>query len=141
MKKLLFALIIPFVLIACKKDDPDPVPEIASIVGKWKHIAYEKTENNEKTWVPMNGESSTIIFRYDGLILDSKGLRRCCAPYKYNLNGVPFEVKPKEEVPVNAECSLVDCIGCEAWTIEQTGDEMIITLCEPTAHKSKYIRQ
>ncbi|SDG30380.1 hypothetical protein SAMN04487996_11795 [Dyadobacter soli] len=42
MEKLVFPLMISFVFVACKKDNPDPTPEIETIVGTWKHIAYEK---------------------------------------------------------------------------------------------------
>ena len=142
MKKLLFTLIISLAAVACKKDDPEPEPEIAAIVSTWKHIAYENTVDGEKIWVPVDGESSYISFRFDGLILDSKGLPACCAPKAYYLNGVLFEVKPKAEVPINSYCISVDCIGCDTWDIEQTGNELIISLCEPfTDRRSKFIRE
>jgi len=142
MKKLLFALMISLVLVACKKDYPDPEPEIAGIVHRWKRIAYENTVNGEKVWVPIDGEPDYISFRFDGLILGSDGLPPCCAPKAYYLNGVLFEVKPKAEVPVNMQCISVDCIGCDTWDIEQTENELTISLCEPfTARRSKYIRQ
>jgi len=47
-EKLLFALIISLVLVACKKDDPKPEPEIAAIVHRWKLTAYENTADDKK---------------------------------------------------------------------------------------------
>jgi hypothetical protein len=141
MKKLLFTLMISLVLVACKKDDPEPEPEIAAIVDRWKSTAYENMVNGKKIWVPVDGEPSYISFRFDGLILDSNGLPPCCSPRAYYLNGVLFEVKPKAGVPTNNYCISVDCIGCDTWDIEQTGNELIISLCEPFAdRRSKYIR-
>lgn len=49
MKKLLFALMISLVLVACKNDDPEPEPEIAAIVHKWKLTAYENTVDGKKS--------------------------------------------------------------------------------------------
>jgi hypothetical protein len=142
MKKLLFALMISLVMVACKMDEPEPEPEIAAIVDRWKLTAYENTVNGEKVWVPVQGEPYYMSFRFDGVILDSKGLPACCSPKAYYLNGVLFQIKPKTEVPVNQQCALVDCIGCDTWSIEQTGNELIVTLCEPfTATRSKYIRE
>lgn len=141
MKKLLCVLMLPLLLITCKKDDPEPEPEIASIVGKWRHIAYETTVDGEKVWVPAEPQIQTITFRYDGLILGSDGLPPCCRPKSYHVNGVFFKVIPKTTVPGNAQCAFVDCIGCETWDIEQAGNDLIITLCEPTSSRSKYIRE
>ena len=142
MKKMLFALMISLVLISCKKDDPEPEPEIAAIAHRWKLTAYEKIVDGKKIWVPIDGEPDYISFRFDGLILDSNGLPPCCSPRAYYLNGVLFEVKPKAEVPTNSYCISVDCIGCDTWDIEQTGNELIISLCEPfTDRRSKYIRE
>ena len=143
MKNLLLALMFIFVLVACKKDDPEPEPEpeIAAIAHRWKLTAYEKIADGKKIWVPIDGEPNYISFRFDGLILDSNDLPACCSPRTYYLNGVLFEVKPKAEVPTNSYCISVDCIGCDTWDIEQTGNELIISLCEPFAdRRSKYIR-
>jgi hypothetical protein len=141
MKKLLFALMISLILVACKKNNREPEPEIAAIVNTWKQTAYEKTVNGAKIWVPVDGEPHYISFRFDGLILDSKGLPLCCAPKAYYVNGVLFKVQPKAEVPFNEQCALVDCIGCGAWDIEQTGNELILSYCEPIKTRSKYIRK
>ena len=142
MKKLLFALMISLVLVACKKDNSEPEPEIAAIVHKWKYAAYEKTVDGKKIWVPADGEPNYISFRFDGLILGSNGLPPCCSPKAYYLNGVLFEIKPKATVPINVQCNFVDCIGCDTWDIEQTGNELIISLCEPFAdRRAKYIME
>lgn len=142
MKKLLYALMFSLVLVACKSDDPKPEPEIAAIAHRWKLIASEKMVDGKKNWVPVDGEPYYISFRFDGLILESNGLPPCCSPKAYYLNGVLFEVKPKLEVPPNTYCMSVDCIGCKTWDIEQTGNELIISLCEPFSdRRSKYIRE
>ncbi|MCF2517680.1 hypothetical protein [Dyadobacter sp. CY351] len=141
MKKLFFALMISLTLVACKEDDPEPQPEIATIADTWKQTAYEKTVDGKKVWIPVDGEPTYISFRFDGVVLDGKGLPLCCPPDAYYVNGVLFEVKPKAEVPVNNVCMTVDCIGCATWDIEQTGDEMILTYCKPVNMKLKFIRQ
>ncbi|KAA0991289.1 hypothetical protein [Dyadobacter aurulentus] len=141
MTKLLFALTIPLFLLACKKDSPKPDPTIQTIVGTWKHTAYEKNVNGVKTWAPIDVEPHYMTFRSDGLIVDSNGLPQCCAPKAYYVNGVLFEVQPKETVPVNDQCGLVDCISCDTWNIEQTENELIVTICQPHNLKSKYIRE
>jgi hypothetical protein len=141
MKKLLFILIIPFVLVACKKDDPDPEQGIISLVGSWKHTAYGNVVNGETVWVPIEIEPRQISFRFDGLILDSMGLPACCAPKAYYVNGELFEVKPKAKVPINEQCAFVNCISCDTWSIEQTGNELILSYCAPVTTKSKYVRQ
>lgn len=140
MKQLSFTLLMLFFLVACKEDSPKPEPAIQGIVGTWKHIAYERVVDGEKKWVPVDGEPYYMTFRSDGLILNAAGLPACCAPNAYYVNGELFQVTPKTTPPVNPQCALVDCVGCETWNIEQTANELIVTLCEPVATRSKYVR-
>ncbi|MCF0075736.1 hypothetical protein LZD49_35020 [Dyadobacter sp. CY261] len=140
MKTPLFSIILLFVLVACEKDSPKPDPEIKTIVGKWKHTAYEKNVNGSNIWVPIDGEPNYIVFRYDGVILDSNGCPNC-APKSYYVNGKLFEVIPKEAISISSQCPIVDCIGCATWDIDQSDNELIVTLCEPSNTKSKYIRE
>lgn len=141
MRKLLFVLMMLAGLVGCKKDDgPEALPEIASLVGRWKTAAYENVVDGAKVWVAVSGEASYLNFRYDGVILDSKGLPACCAPGAYYLNGVLFKVDPKEAVPKNPQCALVDCIGCDTWSMEQTGNELILSICNPNGLRAKYVR-
>ncbi|HWV32162.1 MAG TPA: hypothetical protein VN038_21020 [Dyadobacter sp.] len=140
MKTPLFSIILLFVLAACEKDSPKPDPEIKTIVGKWKHTAYEKNVNGSNIWVPIDGEPNYIVFRYDGVILDENGCRNC-APDSYYVNGRLFQAVPKEDVKNNDSCPMVDCISCATWDIEQSNNELIITSCKPSNTKSKYIRE
>lgn len=140
MKNFLFSSILLFVLVACKKDGPNPDPEIKEIVGKWKRIAIEKNVNGSNIWVPTDGEPLYIVFRYDGVIFDENGCRNC-APNSYYVNGKLFQVIPKEDAGSNASCPMVDCIACTIWDIDQSNNELIITLCEPHNRRSKYIRE
>jgi hypothetical protein len=141
MKYLLFAMMIPLVLFACKNEDPAPEPDIAPIVHKWKLTAYENTVNGENIWVPIDSEPIYISFRFDGLILDSNGLPSCCAPKAYYVNGAFFEVKPKAAVPLNPHCSMVFCMSCTTLNIEQIGDELILSGCDSSMSRSKYVRK
>jgi len=144
MKLIIISVILSAILFGCKKSNPsshDPDPAIKMIVGKWKRVAYEKTVNGKKTWEEVDKDSqyNFMIFRYDGVILDSNGLPSCCAPAQYYVNGVVFKVVPKSEVPVNPSCAFVDCVGCASWNIEQTGNELILELCL-NFPRSKFVR-
>jgi hypothetical protein len=147
MKKLLFVLMISLVLVACKKDDPEPVIEIEGIVGSWKYVATEKIVNEIPTWVAVNGEPN-VTFRQDGVILDSKlGGPSCCAPRAYTVNGLWFKIKNETAQEISQKCGPVDCVGgacapTHTWNMLQSGDELIIISgCNPNMKWSKYIRE
>ena len=141
MKKLLFFICLYIFVLGCKNERTEPLPEIKTIVGKWRLEAYERTENGQTTWEKVSGnEPSYLSFRFDGVILDSKGLPACCTPPAYKLNGTTFTVVPKADLPENKQCYLVDCIGCASWDIEQDGDEMIISICK-IGSRARYVRQ
>lgn len=140
MKNYLFSVILLIVLGACKKDSPQPEPEIEAIVGKWKLTAYEKMVNGTNSWVPTDRGPHYMVVRYDGLILDLNGCPNC-APRSYYVNGKLFEVNPKAEIKASLNCPLVDCIGCATWDMTQSENELIVTHCAPSKTRSKYIRE
>ncbi|WAC14678.1 hypothetical protein [Dyadobacter pollutisoli] len=143
MRQILCVLVIAMMLAACKKDrNDDPLPEIASIAGKWRMTEVEKTENGKTSWYPVVYYDSPvyITFRFDGVILDNNGLPYCCGPDSLKINGVPFEIVPKADLPANPSCAFVDCATCPTWEITQSGDEMIVGACT-TFPKYKYVRE
>jgi hypothetical protein len=143
MKQILFLLVISMMLSGCKKDrNEDPLPEVANIFGKWRLMEIEKTENGKTSWNPVvyYDEPTYLSFRYDGVILDNKGLPQCCGPDSLKINGVPFKIVPRSDLPLNPTCAYVDCAGCPVWDITQTGDEIIISTCA-TFPRHKYVRQ
>jgi hypothetical protein len=143
MKQILFLLAFSMMWSGCKKDsNDDPLPEVAGIAGKWRHTETEKTENGKTSWSPVVNydEPTYISFRYDGVIVDNEGLPQCCGPDSLKINGVPFKIVPKSDLPVNPACAYVDCVGCAIWEITQTGDELIISTCG-TFPRHKYVRQ
>jgi hypothetical protein len=131
MREILFLLVILMIFSACKKDGPDPAPEIESIVGKWRLKALEKTEDGQKIWEEINigAEPSYISFRFDGVLLDHKGLPFCCQPDSLTLNGNPFKIVPKAKLPDNPVCSVINCATCPNWEIQQNGNEITIASC------------
>jgi hypothetical protein len=142
MKQILFLLAFSVMLLNCKKDRNDPSPEVAGIVGRWQLTEIEKTENGQKTWLSAvyYDQPTYLNFRNDGVLLDGKELPYCCAPDSLNVNGVPFKVVPKADLPVNPTCALVDCATCPTWNIQQNGDEMIVESCA-TFPRHKYVRK
>ena len=131
MKHILLLFLISILSLQCKKDQtPDPDPQIASIVGRWRLAGYEIEENGKKVWkLNPNDITSYITFRFDGVMLDSKGLAMCCPPSAYKLNGTIFKIIPKAELAVNPQCGVIDCVSCETLQMDQSGDELIITYC------------
>lgn len=57
MKKLLCLLLLPLLLLNCKKKDPDPLPAVKEIAGKWRLEANEKTVNGQKVWEKVSDTS------------------------------------------------------------------------------------
>jgi hypothetical protein len=143
MRRIIYLLILPVILSACKKEHFDSIGEIEPLVGKWRLEAYEKTVNGQKTWekVP-DDQLSYLSFRFDGVILGSDGLPRCCAPKSFTLNGVLFIIEPKADVVHNPVCDLIDCFSCENWVINQNGGEIIVsTSCDSFTQTAKYTRE
>ena len=75
MKRILYALLLPILLVGCKKHDFEIPPTIKELVGKWRLQAVEKTVNGQTVWeeVPA-ADVSTFTIRFDGVILDKDGL-------------------------------------------------------------------
>lgn len=138
MNRILFSLIFIFILIACKRDDIDPLAVIEPIEGAWKLVAIEKMENGMHSWESVTAATSNIInFRYDGVILDPYGNGSCCAPKKLVINGESFDIKPKIALDY-AHCAAVHCGFCAYWKIDQKGNELILTSCETA--RMKYLK-
>lgn len=137
MKYLLFFLLF-LSMAQCR--DKNVAPEtLQPLVAKWRLVAYERVENGKKVWKDVGSQSpSFVTFRFDGVILDSRGLPYCCPPTALNINGKEFKIIPKTAIPENPICAAVDCIGCATWEIEWSEDEFILNLCGWS--KSKYVR-
>ncbi|MCF2516904.1 hypothetical protein [Dyadobacter sp. CY351] len=143
MKQLLY---IPFciaLLLSCKKDTMEAMnaPELLSVQGKWYLTAVEKNaiDGRNKVWEPIDlAKADTLIFRSDGVMLDTDGKPRCCAPGMLIINDQVMPVKPQVALPPNPLCVLVNCVNCPSWDIELSGPEMIVTPCNN--QRLKYVR-
>ncbi len=140
MKRSLWAiLLVVIALAACrKKEEPAPYPGIERLAGKWKLAAYEIKgvwmENEEKKG------GYEFMIRYDGVILDQDGMKRCCDPASYFINGVRFDVVPGAPVKENPECARVDCFTCENANYDPQEDGSLIYYCSTSGFRWKYER-
>lgn len=128
MKGFVYLFVLSLLLINCKKDkDPEPLPEIAGIAGGWNLTELKYVSGDSTITVDINTvEQKDLFIRYDGVMLYD-GTVSCCAVNKYVINGISFNVVPKEDTPpANFIC---DCMPCEELVITQTGDKMTITSC------------
>lgn len=125
MKKLILVLFLVS-LLGCKEKSLSP-EELQPLVGKWRLSAVQP---NGKDWefVTQSGQHQFEI-RYDGVILDSNGLPACCSPKSLKVNGKLFTIEPKESLPNNPQCALVNCIACEIWDIDLQGNTFILSSC------------
>ncbi len=80
------------------------------------------------------------MVRYDGVILDWKGLKRCCDPSYYFINGVRFDVVPGAPVKDNPQCELIDCSPCEEANYDLQEDGSLFFYCGPSGLKLKFER-
>ena len=143
MKRLLY---IPFciaLLLSCKKDTMDVLSAASfqTIQGKWYLTAIEKNAIDGRTnfWEPIDpAKADTLIFRSDGVILETDGKPACCAPGTLIINGSVKAVKPETALPANPLCTLVNCGNCPSWDIQMSDREMIIKPCNNP--KLKYVR-
>jgi hypothetical protein len=141
MKRIVYILLLPILLVGCKKHDFETPPEIKALVGKWRLQAVEKTVNGQTVWEEVSAaDVSTFTIRFDGVLLGSDGLPPCCGLDRYSVDGVPYVVKPQMKVPYNAECELLNCASCPRnMTIENK--ELIVTsMCEKSISRAKYVR-
>lgn len=128
MKKLLYLLLLPLLLLNCKKKDPEPLPVIKEIAGKWRLEANGKTVNGQKVWEKANDNPPYyLVFRFDGVLFDGEGKARCCAPDSLIVNGVPFKIKPLAPIPENPECHLLDCAFFASWDLAVQRDTLTLT--------------
>ena len=140
---LLFLLLL-WAFTGCKRDksaepEPQPMPEVAGIVGKW-HLVESRYTSGDSTVVKdmTNEPQKAFSIRFDGVILYD-GYGSCCATSEYEINGNVFKVKPQKDVPYNENCGLVDCFACPKLIITQAGDEMTIESC--LGGIDKYVRE
>lgn len=135
MSKLSLVFLVLLVFLQCRKDDkvdPEPIPEIASIVGKWRVTNYIQTVGDSLFTSPVAKENSLLfVFRFDGVLVNENGYMPCCLPQKYFLNGNLFEAKPLAPVEYDPGCKYVDCAGCAEMTIKRpTADSLLIETCK-----------
>ena len=138
MKYILYFLLF---LSTTNCRDKNVTPEtLQPLVGKWRLVAYERLENGKRVWKEADPQSPSFVsFRFDGIVLDSKGLPYCCSPNDLNINGKEFVIIPRATVPENPTCAYVDCIGCATWEIKLTGDTFILDDCGISL-KREYVR-
>lgn len=142
MKRILYALLLPILLVGCKKHDFETPPAIKELVGKWRLKAVEKTVNGQAVWeeVPaQDGDFFTI--RFDGVLLGSDGLPPCCGLNRYSVDGVPYVVKPQVKVPYNAQCELINCGSCPRNMSIENNELIVTSTCEKSIFRSKYVRE
>lgn len=143
MKRSLSAIfLLTIALVACKKkEDPAPYPGIERLMGKWRLVAYETIEKEERVWKEIEGEGRyEFMVRYDGVILNQEGLPACCVFPYYFINGVRFEVVPGEPVKENPQCALIDCLFCEEVNYDLREDGSLFSYCGPSGLKQKFER-
>jgi len=142
MKRYLYILLVPLLLLNCKKE-PAPLPAIKEVVGRWRLDAVEKTVNGQQIWEKVPADPpSHLVFRFDGVILDENGLPWCCVPDSLIVNGTPFKIKPLASIPENPQCHLVDCAACSSWDLEQKENELTLTSnCEFVHYRRRYLRE
>lgn len=125
MKRLSLLVLLAFALVNCKNDDPDALPELESIVGKWRPV--EHTKSGGTPVVVTNGDIDFMEIRYDGVLLNKGGYRPCCSPTSYMLNGVPFEIVPQAPAELDPICASVSCVPCADLKITQISQDVIVT--------------
>ncbi len=122
---LLLFLFIGF--FSCKEKELTP-EDIKPLVGNWRITATQPAGKNEWEYVTQSSQHQFEI-RYDGVILDPNGLPACCGPKFLNVNGKRFTIVPKESLPDNPVCALVNCAACETWHMDLKEDVLTISYC------------
>lgn len=136
MSKLYFVLIV-LAFVQCRENrnvDPVPLPEIASIAGKWRVVAYSQALGDSMITDTVARENAAFyVFRYDGVLVNENGYMPCCLPRNYFLNGNFFEATPLKPVEYDPGCQYVYCAGCPEMTITTpTADNLLIETCQGT---------
>ena len=144
MQRLALFLLLLWAFTNCKlnkseEPEPQPLPEISGVVGKWNLVEARYTSGDSTIVKNMTNEpQKAFSIRFDGVMLYD-GYGSCCATSEYEINGNVFKVKPQKDVPYDQNCGLVDCLTCPKLIITQTGDEMTIESC--LGGVNKYIRK
>lgn len=128
MKNIVWIFFLVLGIFSCKEKHLSP-EDIKPLVGKWQATAIERAEKKEWEYITQNGQNHLEI-RYDGVILDANGLPMCCSPRYLNLNGKRFSIVPKERVPDNSICALVNCAYCETWNMDLQNDVLTVSHCK-----------
>ncbi|MCF0072837.1 hypothetical protein LZD49_20320 [Dyadobacter sp. CY261] len=141
MNKVSLFILVLIAFGQCKTNDLEPVPEIASIVGKWKVTAYSRTVGDSLiTESVLKDETIIMVIRHDGVIADEQGRQRCCSPSKYLFNGKEFIPKPAATVDP-ADCSLVLCNPCMEMKITTPMSDPNVLAIECDGSYTWYVRE
>ncbi|CAG4993786.1 hypothetical protein DYBT9275_01234 [Dyadobacter sp. CECT 9275] len=141
MKSVLHISLLLLLVLGCKKDDADgPVNSFATgLEGRWKLVETEKGVVGNQGWVAVPGEQADyLIFRSDGVLIDSTGLPACCSPIAFIINQKLFEIKPQAPLAANPACSSRNCVLCPTWDIQYSGNELVVSYCD--SPRRKYVR-
>ena len=144
MKRLLYIPLVLVWLLSCKKETADDPMQfgiaLKSIAGPWHSIEVERFSlDNKSTWEPIPAnQTDTLIFRADGVVLNTDGRPRCCAPGTLIINGQLLDVKPQTALPSNPECELLNCITCPSWEISWNDDQLIVGSCNSA--RTRFVR-
>ena len=139
MRRIFLLLGMIVLLSDCKKDNDSPASVIQKIVGRWRLVEYQTTQNGQKVWVKADSARSTHINVYsDGMILDDQGYLPCCPPEWLTINGNQFKVTPRANVFTAPMCAAVLCVACPNLKIQRSGNEMTTSYC--TDFQVKYIK-
>ncbi|GAB2802716.1 hypothetical protein GCM10027275_56220 [Rhabdobacter roseus] len=126
-------------LMSCNRLQRVTPAELKPLVGRWRPVATQQTTNGDTTWNASTASAAADLFvRYDGVLLEGKGLQLCCAPPALRLNGTLIPIEPRDEVPVNPACASIRCLNCPAWSIALSGDEFVVTYCD--GGRTRYAR-
>lgn len=136
MRNILLVLFLAG-LFSCKEKQLSP-EELQPLVGKWRVTAIQPAGKTEWEFVTQSGQHQFEI-RYDGVILGPDGLPICCGPKYLKVNGKVFTIVPKEGLPDNPLCALVNCVGCDTLDMDLQGDVLTTNTCNGSG-RSRYER-
>jgi hypothetical protein len=142
MARIVLLMSFVVVLACCKNSKgPDPLPEVAGIVGKWRMTENIVVRGDSTVVETLSKENAYVVgFRFDGTATNERGQRLCCEPSSYILNGVPFVIKTIGTPPAgDPGCASVRCAGCAEWILTQKGDHLTIESCY--SMKANYVRE